>query len=250
LVAYIVPIHEPVSGSQKEKNLPATKMAGGASGNRAGNVLVDPLERPKFKLRQPGLRRNSGFLGLVEEEAVKETDTASEQPVSLAKVRISPPSTAYGGIADELREFLRGKLPEYMVPASFVFMDALPLSANGKVDRKALPKPEVGTASGKEYVAPRTDIERTIVEVWKEVLKQAQVGVHDDFFEVGGDSLLATQVMSRINRLFDIQLPLRRLFEARTIEVLAQFLDTSLWNAGDRTEDDIVGSGEREAFEL
>jgi amino acid adenylation domain-containing protein len=181
---------------------------------------------------------------------IRGAGAASEQPVAPATSPISPPSTAYGAIADELREFLRGKLPEYMVPASFVMMDKLPLSANGKVDRKALPKPEMGTASSKEYLAPRTDIERTIAEVWKEVLKQDQVGVHDDFFELGGDSLLATQVMSRINRLFNIHIPLRRLFEVRRIEALAQFFDLSLWNAGDETKDNILGNEEREAFEL
>jgi pyochelin synthetase len=149
-----------------------------------------------------------------------------------AMLAISPPSsisTVGGTITDELREFLRGKLPEYMVPAIFLFLDTLPLSANGKVDRKALPKPELGTSYGEGYLAPRTDIERSIAEVWKELLNQERVGVHDDFFELGGDSLLATQVMSRINQLFNLKLPLRRLFEARSVQAFADLIETVLW---------------------
>jgi amino acid adenylation domain-containing protein len=149
------------------------------------------------------------------------------ESVSGLKKEKNPP-TADGAIADELMEFLRGKLPEYMVPASFVLIDSLPLSDNGKVDRKALSELGLGTASRKDYVAPQTSIESAIVEVWKEVLKLEQVGVHDDFFELGGHSLLATQVMSRINRQFNMQLPLRDLFEGRTAEALAKVIDLSL----------------------
>jgi acyl carrier protein len=148
------------------------------------------------------------------------------------------------------RTYLRTQLPEYMVPQQFVKLESMPLTPNGKVDRKALPLPGMGTASNKEYVAPRTDIERTIADVWMEVLKQDKVAVHDDFFELGGHSLLATQVMSRVNRLFNVQLPLRRLFEARTVEALAEVIDTSLLNAEDLQEVGIAEINEREVIEL
>ena len=101
---------------------------------------------------------------------------------------------------------------------------SIPLTPNGKVDRKALPKPERDGASEQGYVAPRTETEQKIAAVWKEVLNREKVGVHDDFFELGGHSLLATQVMSRVNRLFNIQLPLRRLFEVRTVGGLAEHI--------------------------
>jgi acyl carrier protein len=148
------------------------------------------------------------------------------------------------------RSYLRSKLPEFMIPQHFVELDSIPISPNGKVDRKALPKPEAEKACEKNYVAPRTGAEQKIAAIWQEVLNRERVGVSDDFFELGGHSLLATQVMSRINRLFKIQLSLRRFFEARTIEALAEFLDTSLWNTEDSKVFDLAGIEEREVTEL
>jgi acyl carrier protein len=129
--------------------------------------------------------------------------------------------------ASDLRNYLRTKLPDYMVPQHFVKLDSMPLTPNGKVDRKALPKPELGVAPGKEYVAPRTETERTIAMVWKEVLGQERVGVHDDFFELGGHSLLATQVISRIEGALNIELSLRSLFESPTVAGLAETIARS-----------------------
>jgi acyl carrier protein len=143
----------------------------------------------------------------------------------------------------EWRNYLRSKLPEYMVPQHFVKLEAMPLTPNGKVDRKALPKLEVAKASEKNYIAPRTDMERQIVDIWQEVLKQEKVGVCDDFFEVGGHSLLATQVLARINRIFNMQLPLLRLFESRTVEKFAEVVDAFSWAARGRQE---VGSSRNE----
>ena len=124
----------------------------------------------------------------------------------------------------EVRRHLQSKLPEYMVPQHYVELSSIPLTPNGKVDRKALPKPERDGATEQGYVAPRTETERKIAAVWQEVLDRERVGLQDDFFDLGGHSLLATQVMSRINRLFDVQMPLRRLFEARTVGGLAEHI--------------------------
>jgi acyl carrier protein len=118
------------------------------------------------------------------------------------------------------------------------------------VDRQALPKPQATGASEQDYVAPRTEAEQRIAAVWQEVLNSERVGVNDDFFELGGHSLLATQVMSRINKLFNIQLPLRRLFEAKTIEALAEVIEISLWNAQGIQRPGITGIEEREVIEL
>ena len=122
----------------------------------------------------------------------------------------------------ELREHLQHRLPAYMVPAVFVFLDALPLTPNGKVDRKALPAPDVETLHDDAYVAPRTPIEQGLAEMWSEVLHVERIGVHDSFFELGGHSLVATQVMSRIRNTFQIDLPLRALFEAPSVAALSE----------------------------
>jgi amino acid adenylation domain-containing protein/FkbM family methyltransferase len=123
---------------------------------------------------------------------------------------------------DELRLFLREKLPEYMVPSAFVFLDALPLTPNGKVDRRALPTPDESRPELKEaFVAPRTPAEKVIAAMWAEILKLEQVGIYDNFFDLGGHSLLATQVISRVRDTFHVELPLRTLFENPTVASLA-----------------------------
>jgi amino acid adenylation domain-containing protein len=126
--------------------------------------------------------------------------------------------------ADELREHLRQSLPEYMVPAAFVLLDALPLSPNGKLDRKALPAPEYG-ASEETYVAPRTPTEEVLAGIWAEVLGVERVGAEDSFFELGGHSLLATRLVSRVRARFDVELPLRALFEGPTVAEMARRVD-------------------------
>jgi amino acid adenylation domain-containing protein len=123
----------------------------------------------------------------------------------------------------ELRAFLRERLPEYMVPSAFVVLPALPLTANGKVDRPALPAPEVGP-DAIEYVAPRDEVERLLAAIWEEVLGVERVGVRDDFFDLGGHSLLATQVVVRIRERLGVELPLARLFEASTLAAAAAAL--------------------------
>ncbi len=126
----------------------------------------------------------------------------------------------------ELRDGLRRRLPEHMIPSAFVRVAALPRSPNGKVNRHALPaldgqRPDLGVAC----VAPRTPTEEVVAGIWSQVLRVKQIGVHDNFFHLGGHSLLATQVASRVREAFQVQLPLRELFEARTVEELAKRID-------------------------
>jgi acyl carrier protein/NRPS condensation-like uncharacterized protein len=128
---------------------------------------------------------------------------------------------------NELRTYLKGKLPEYMIPSSFVVLEALPLMPNGKVDRNTLPLPD-GTRpplTG-EFTSPRTEIEELIAQTWQEVLKIENVGIYDNFFELGGHSLLATQIVARLQEAFNKDVPLRVLFDAPTIAELAQELET------------------------
>ena len=120
----------------------------------------------------------------------------------------------------ELRSHLKRLLPDYMVPSAFVVLEALPLTVNGKVDRKALPAPE-GRPAELEYVAPRTPVEEMLAQIWAEVLGVERVGIHDNFFELGGHSLMAIRVVSRLRDAFSVELPVRVLFEAPSMAELA-----------------------------
>jgi amino acid adenylation domain-containing protein len=128
-----------------------------------------------------------------------------------------------------LRTYLQEILPEYMIPSAFVVLDKLPLTPNGKVDRRALPAPEhtrpdLETA----YVAPRSKLEEILTEIWMELLDLEQVGVYDDFFVLGGDSLTATRLLSRMRSTFEVELPVTKLFEVHTIAGLAEVIGKKL----------------------
>ena len=165
----------------------------------------------------------------VRQNAVTTMEEASGSNRILAYVTINGqpgPSTS------DLRSFLKEKLPDYMVPSAFIIMDELPLMPNGKVDRKGLPKPDKMHTVGQEFVAPRSETEIRVANIWQEMLKMERVGINDDFFELGGHSLLLTKIMSRINGMFGTQLSLRRFFEVRTVEGLAEMIDTLIWASG------------------
>ncbi len=121
----------------------------------------------------------------------------------------------------DLQRRLKQRLPDYMIPSAFIHLAAMPLTPNGKLDRRALPAPESDRTQTKEFVAPRNQTEELLAAIIADVLGIERVGVYDNFFEEGGHSLLATQVISRIRKAFDIALPLRALFEAPTIAELA-----------------------------
>src|SRR5262249_26530630 len=128
---------------------------------------------------------------------------------------------------DELRDFIKQKLPEYMIPSAFVALDALPLTPNGKVDRRALPAPDQSRPELEQsYQVPRTPVEEMLAQIWAEVLKLERIGVHDNFFDLGGHSLLATQVISRVRAAFQTNLALRTLFEMPTVAELANAIVT------------------------
>ncbi|TYT70381.1 amino acid adenylation domain-containing protein [Microcystis aeruginosa KLA2] len=126
---------------------------------------------------------------------------------------------------NEIRQFLKAQLPGYMIPNAFVILDALPLTANGKIDSRALPPPESSSEPSDKYVAPRTPIEDILVTVWSEVLKVEKVGINDNFFELGGHSLLATKLVAQIRDRLKVELPLRQLFNSATLAELAQEIE-------------------------
>jgi acyl carrier protein len=154
--------------------------------------------------------------------AIAREDAAGDQRlVAYVVARSEPPPTV-----GELREFVKRQLPDYMVPSAVVLLDELPLTESGKVDRKLLPSPESAREDhDSPYVTPRTPIETVLAGLVAGVVELDRVGVHDDFFtDLGGHSLLAMQLMSRVRDSFDVDVPLRRLFEAPTVAGLADAL--------------------------
>jgi amino acid adenylation domain-containing protein len=142
--------------------------------------------------------------------------------------------------SDALREQLRERLPEYMLPSHFVQLDEIPLNSNGKVDRKALLSMQSSLTANlsTSFVAPDTPVEKILTEIWSEVLGVDDIGIHHNFFDLGGHSLLATQVVSRIEMAFQIKLPLRKLFEAVTIAGLAEEIENRIIEEIDSLTDD------------
>ncbi len=174
---------------------------------------VEPGEVEAALAQHPGVR-----------EAVvvaREDSSATKQLVAYFVAR---PDCAVAPA--ELRTHLAKRLPPFMVPSQFVRLDALPLTPNGKLDREALPAPEnVSCKGGGRPVPPRTRTESLLLEIWETVLGRDSLGIDDDFFQAGGHSLLATQIVSRVARSFQIELPVSALFEAPTVAALARLLE-------------------------
>jgi amino acid adenylation domain-containing protein len=134
----------------------------------------------------------------------------------------------------ELREHLAARLPDFMIPSAFVVLDAFPVTNTGKLDRLALPAPDfTAEASGNGYVAPRSEVERTVAAIWAEVFGLDRVGIHDDFFALGGHSLLAGRISARIRRAYDVELSLGVLFDAPTVAELGDRVNLALGRSPD-----------------
>jgi amino acid adenylation domain-containing protein len=132
-------------------------------------------------------------------------------------------------VESELRQFMRLKLPDYMIPGAFISMEKLPLTANNKIDRKALPEPSsIPSLSAKEYVEPETLTEKTLAKIWSSILQIEKIGVTDDFFEIGGHSMIAVTMIIRIEKEFGIRLPLATLFDKSTVQQLARVIENGI----------------------
>ncbi|HEX7242084.1 MAG TPA: condensation domain-containing protein, partial [Longimicrobiaceae bacterium] len=200
----------------------------GDRARRASDGALDFLGRTDAQVKVRGFRVEPG-----EVEAVLLRHPGVREAAVVAR-RDAPGGTrlaAYvvpadgGPSADALRAHARGLLPEYMVPSAWVFLPSLPLTPSGKTDRRALPAPVYEAAPASP--APRTPAEDLLAGIWGEVLGLGGVGTRDDFFALGGHSLLATQVVSRVRRAFGVELPLRALFEAPTVEALARRVEAA-----------------------
>jgi amino acid adenylation domain-containing protein len=146
--------------------------------------------------------------------------------ISPEQMRSLPQSEPIPGALDkEIREYLAQKLPGYMAPELYVLLEALPLTSNGKVNRKALPEPDARPAR-KDFVPPRTGTEKGLVIIWRNVLGVEQIGIEDEFFELGGNSILSIQLITQIRETFQVEAPLRNLFEKSTILSQAEYVDT------------------------
>ncbi|MGA3562548.1 amino acid adenylation domain-containing protein [Melissospora conviva] len=228
----------------------------GSAGRTAGVFVPDPFgDRPGARLYATGdlARRRAdgrleflgradhqvkvrGFrveLGEIEEtlrahrrvaDAVVTTWSAGPEDVRLVGYLVPAGDEPADGLHEQLREWLASRLPAYLIPSVLMLLPALPLNANGKTDRGALPPPDWRAAAGAEPVAPRTPVEEVLAEVWQEVLGVARVGADDNFFALGGHSLLATRALGRLAEIFEMEVPIRLLFETPTVAGLAAAL--------------------------
>jgi amino acid adenylation domain-containing protein len=192
---------------------------------------LDFLGRADAQVKVRGVRIELGEIeqGLLAHPAVREAAALARQDEPGGETRLvgyvvltEEASAEPEAILADLRRHLRESLPEAMVPAAFVPLAALPLTANGKLDRVALPAPErTRRVTDSAYMPPRDPVEQGLAEIWAEVLRLERVGVQDDFFALGGHSLLATQLISRVRERFEVEVPITALFDHPTVEGLA-----------------------------
>lgn len=222
-----------------------------------GRILADGnfefLGRRDQQVKIRGIRIELGEIEnlLRNHESVKDVVVVDREDLSGNKYLCGYVVLSQEVKSRELRDFLLKHLPDNMVPSAFVAMDAFPRTLSGKVDRRALPalekaQPELADA----FVAPRTPVEKRFAEIWEKVLGVEQVGIHDNFFELGGHSLLATQVISRLREAFQVELPLRHLFEAPTVAGLVESLQTVRWAAENLQAPPGAPVGDREEGKL
>ncbi|MEO0768467.1 MAG: amino acid adenylation domain-containing protein [Cyanobacteria bacterium J06649_4] len=190
---------------------------------------IEFLGRQDFQIKIRGFRIELGEIenALLRHAQVKETVVVVRQDQNLERLVAYLVGEALE--ASEVYQFLKGKLPDYMLPSAFVLLPRLPLTPSGKVDRRALPEPDPSQRIVAEaFVAPSTPVEQTLASIWCELLQLERVGIHDNFFELGGHSLLATQVTARVLNQLAVELPLITLFEQPTIAQIAQSIAARL----------------------
>jgi len=187
-----------------------------------------------FRVEPQGIEAALNQHPAVRESVVRAAEDPSGQKHLVAYIvpvsRKGPDARDSGSVdANELRRYLEQKLPRQMIPRAFVFLDELPRNSTGKLDFRALPEPILEAGGPKRrLVAPRTQVERTLAEIWKEVLAVREVGVHDDFLELGGDSLSAIRIVNRVNRAFGMEFSVRVIFDAPTVADMADAVSLGL----------------------
>jgi acyl carrier protein len=198
----------------------------GDLGTLLRNGNIDFLGRNDFQLKIRGMRIELGEIQSILRRHDNIRDAVvilmgAPQPHDKRLVAYVVEKAAGTTSPKQLKDYLKHKLPDYMVPGDFVFMDQLPLTPSGKVNRLALPPPD-SSDSEDEYEEPQGPVEKVIAGIWEEVLGRKRVGANDNFFEIGGHSLVATQVISRVKEALRVEVALRKLFEEPTVRGLAQ----------------------------
>jgi hypothetical protein len=188
---------------------------------------VEPAEIEALLDQHPGIESSA----VVGRQAASGATQLVAYLAPCAAAEVTDPET--------LRQYLKGSVPDYMLPDAFVIVEELPLTRSGKVDRLALPAPGREDLTSCPYVAPRSATEVELAEIWADVLGCPNLGVHDDFFRLGGHSLLAIKLMARVSELLRVDLPLQCLFEAPTVAELGDSVDAIQWAMNQR--DDLPG---------
>ncbi|KPW13227.1 hypothetical protein ALO91_00830 [Pseudomonas syringae pv. aceris] len=198
---------------------------------RRKDGVLEYVGRVDHQVKIRGYRIELGEIEtrLLEHPAIRESvvlDVAGPLGKVLAAYLVPRSTTQdHEALRDEVRNHLKASLPDYMVPTHLVLLEAMPLTPNGKLDRKALPAPDVSLVQ-QDYQAPQTEMEQQLATIWADVLKVERVGITDNFFELGGHSLLATQVVTRAQKRLQRNVPLRAMFEFNTVQALAQHLES------------------------
>lgn len=203
----------------------------GDLGRYLGNGEIEYLGRQDHQVKIRGYRVEPGEL----ESALRDYCSVRECAVTarrdkngeLRLIAYVAGDKSDLSLPSDLRARLREKLPDHMLPAAIVVLDAIPLTENGKIDRRSLPEPSMAGASAEPPVAPRNAVEEFVSEIFAELLGVEQIGIHDNFFDLGGHSLLATQAVSRSRKAFRVELTLRKFFEAPTVAGLSQNIITA-----------------------
>jgi amino acid adenylation domain-containing protein/non-ribosomal peptide synthase protein (TIGR01720 family) len=221
-----------------EKFVPNPFVAGGCRLYKTGDLArwqpsgnLEYLGRIDFQVKVHGFRIELGEIesALSQHPDVRQTVVVAceDHPGDKRLVAYIVPRASAELPVGELRSALKTRLPDYMLPNAFVFLDQLPLTPNGKIDRKALPSPEPGAGLATAYVAPRSELEQIISQVWAETLQVEKVGVNDNFFELGGHSLLVTRIHSHLRERLKRDLKMVTLFQYPTVSALAGYLSVT-----------------------
>lgn len=191
--------------------------------------LIKVMGRKDTQIKIRGFRVEAGEIEslLLKHEAVKEAVVMAKEDQNLDNYLCVYFVSHRTITPEEFREYLFRQLPEYMIPRYFISLEQMPLTPNGKIDRRRLPEPEELIKPGSEYAPPTNEIEKKLVEIWQEVLAKEKVGINDNFIEMGGHSLLVISILSKIHREFHVELQLRDVFENPTVKEVAQLIISS-----------------------
>ena len=196
-----------------------------------GNIAFTGRMDEQVKVR--GFRIELGEIESVlsEHESVLEAVVIALEDKGSEKRLVAYVVTAPGAsrIVSEFRSYLKERLPDYMIPSAFVYLDTLPLTSHGKIDRRALPAPDAERpALAEAFIAPQTPAEKSLAPLWTKLLGINRIGINDNYFELGGDSLLATQLVSQVRSVFEVELPLVELFRHPTLAELAGSIEEAI----------------------